>query len=139
MSSPEKRQIAAKPVSHQFILFLINGSILGLVAWAVQQGIFNLMGGITGAEYAFAAVISYPPYAIQRRHIFAQSGRFPRFVFVKFIIMALVSLLSPVMRWGVSCFLGGLWGNRVGFIAAALAVAPVSFILNRVWVFQNSN
>ena len=124
-------------------MFLINGGVLGVVAWALQLGLFHLMGGEDSFDYAVAATLAYPPlvvtnFLIQQKLIFAQPGRFLRFVLVNLVVTALVSIASPGARLVVQVFLEEPWGSRTGFMIAALAIAPLSFLMQKLLVFRSS-
>jgi len=128
-------------IDRQFLLFLINGGVLGLLAWAAQLAVFNIFGGESGMAYALATVAIYPilvvvNFLVQRRLIFAKPGSFMRFLMVNVLIMIFMAMLAPVIRWLISLPAGVVWGDRLGFFTAALVLAPLSFLLTRHWVFR---
>lgn len=130
-------------MGHQYIKFFINGSILGLLAWALQILIFRAIALDSAYAYALASALAYPPlvivnFMIQRSWIFNRSGLFLRFVAVNMANMLLVSLLSPLCRQMIDIVMGAPWGDHGGFAAAALLGSIPSFFIKRHWVFGKS-
>jgi putative flippase GtrA len=124
----------------QYLKFFINGGFLGVVAWACQLTIYNLIGSGTSISYSFAAALTYIPlvvinFMIQRTLIFQAKGLFWRFLLANLVIMTLVSVISPFCKLVVNYFLGVPWGGRLGFAVAALICSIPSFFLKRIWVF----
>lgn len=124
----------------QYSKFFINGCILGVFAIGLQILIFDLLSSESSYAYALSSALTYIPlivlnFFIQRRWIFKRSGMFVRFVFANLVIMLLVSVLSSVFRFIIETQVGGAWGDRVGFILAALLGSVPSFFLKRHWVF----
>jgi len=128
-------------VLRQYVKFVLNGGILGVIAWGLQTTLFVILGGESAASYSIATALTYVPlvllnFSIQRAWIFRRPGLFWRFVAANLTIMALVSLLSSVMRYVIDQFAGPLWGNHGGFVTAALLASAPSFLLKRYWVFR---
>ena len=124
----------------QYTKFFLNGSILGLVAWGLQWFIYKAIDGDSGFSYGVATALTYIPlvvvnFLIQRMWIFNRPGLFWRFVTANLVIMVLVSLLSLFFRYAIDQSFGYPWGDRCGFIVAALLGSLPSFYLKRVWVF----
>lgn len=91
--------------------------------------------------YGLATALTYVPlvvinFFIQRTWIFNRPGLFWRFVAANLAIMILVSLLSSLCRYLINQSFGLQWGDRLGFIAAALLGSGPSFFLKRKWVFE---
>ena len=125
----------------QYVKFVVNGGILGILAWGLQTALFVMLGGDSAASYGVATALTYVPlvilnFSIQRAWIFRRPGLFWRFVAANLTIMVLVSLLSPVMRYVIDQFVGLPWGNCGGFVTAALLASAPSFLLKRYWVFR---
>ncbi|HCN71938.1 MAG TPA: hypothetical protein DIS96_09545 [Pusillimonas sp.] len=125
----------------EFLKFFANGGFLGIIAWALQQAIYYVLGGDTPEKYAIASALTYVPlvvvnFVIQRRWIFKTSGLFPRFLIANLLIMLLISALSPICRQAVNLVLGPPWGSHLGFIFAALLGSIPSFLIKRYWVFR---
>jgi putative flippase GtrA len=127
----------------QYIKFFINGGILGLIAIVMQSTIYGLIDKNSEFAYGFASAATYIlliaiNFLIQKNYIFKRNGLLVRFVFANLIIMLLVSLLAMIMKDQLNMIFGYPWGNRAGFILAALIGSIPSFLLKRIWVF-NSN
>ena len=125
----------------QYMRFFINGGILGLFAWGLQLLIYNAIGSQTSYAYAIATALTYIPlviinFMIQKSWIFKQSGVFWRFVLANLTIMTLVSILSPICKALIDIVIGMPWGNRGGFLLAALVGSIPSFLIKRYWVFK---
>lgn len=124
----------------QYLKFFLNGGALGVAAWGLQWLIYNEINGNSAKDYGIASALTYVPliginFMIQRRWIFNRPGVFWRFVVANFVIMILVSLLSPFFRYEINHIFGSPWGDRFGFIDAALLGSIPSFLLMRIWVF----
>ena len=125
----------------QYTKFLINGGLIGVLAWALQailfQVVFSEHGGMA---YALASLITYIPllvlnFMLQKAFIFVSEGRFRRFLIANIGIMLFVSALSPVCRQILHPLVGEELGDNGGFILAALIGATPSFLLSRYFVF----
>ena len=124
----------------QYLKFFLNGGALGVAACGLQWLIYNEINGNSAKDYGIASALTYVPliginFMIQRRWIFNRPGVFWRFVVANFVIMILVSLLSPFFRYEINHIFGSPWGDRFGFIDAALLGSIPSFLLMRIWVF----
>ena len=127
----------------QYIKFFINGGILGLVSWGLQAAIYMALGGDSGLSYAIATALAYVPliivnFVIQRAWIFKRDGLFWKFVAANLTIMLVVTLLAPLCRLAIAAIAGATWGDRGGFVLAALLGSIPSFLLKRHWVFRNA-
>lgn len=125
----------------QYIKFFINGGILGLIAIVMQSAIYRFIDINSEVAYGFASVVTYMPliainFLIQKNYIFKKNGLLIRFVIANLIIMALVSLLAMILKGWLNILLGYPWGDRGGFILAALIGSIPSFILKKTWVFR---
>jgi putative flippase GtrA len=124
----------------QYLKYFLNGGVLGIAAWGLQWLIYKALSGNSATAYGIATALTYMPllvinFMIQRRWIFNRTGLFWRFVTANLAIMILVSLLSPLCRYSVDQLFGSPWGDRGGFITAALLGSIPSFLLKRIWVF----
>lgn len=127
----------------EYTKFLVNGGLLGLVAWGLQLFLFHLLGGETGFHYFFASALTYTPllvinFMVQRAWIFHRPGLFPRFAVANLSIMVLVSVMSPLCRLAIDSVIGPPWGVRGGFVIASLIGSIPSFLIKRFWVFSKS-
>jgi putative flippase GtrA len=125
----------------QYFKFFVNGGILGIAAWGLQWLIYKVIKGDSATAYIIATALTYAPlvvvnFLVQRRWIFNRPGLFWRFVLANLVIMILVSLLSSFFRSEIDQIYGSPWGDRGGFIAAALISSIPSFLLKRIWVFE---
>lgn len=126
----------------QYLIFLLNGGLLGLAAIAFQYGIFVLIGSKTGIYYSIASAITYIPlivinFTIQKSVIFSSEGRLSKFLIANSIVMVFVSSISPFCRYLLAMAFGEKIGDSGGFIFAALIGATPSFLLMRLWVFRS--
>lgn len=124
----------------EYAKFFVNGGILGVIAWGLQLLIYRALASDTAYAYVLASALTYlllvvVNFMVQRAWIFKRSGMFPRFVVANLAIMLLVSALSPVCRHMVDLLAGAPWGDRGGFIVAALLGSIPSFLIKRHWVF----
>jgi putative flippase GtrA len=124
----------------QYFKFFVNGGILGIAAWGLQLVIYKVIKGDSATAYSIATALTYAPlvvvnFLIQQRLIFNRPGLFWRFVLANLVIMILVSFLSSFFRSEIDQIYGSPWGDRGGFIAAALIGSIPSFLLKRIWVF----
>lgn len=125
----------------QYLKFFVNGGALGIAAWGLQWLIYMAISGDSATAYSAASALAYIPlvvvnFLIQRWWIFNRPGLFWRFVMANLAIMIFVSLLSPLCRFVIDQIFGIPWGDRGGFIAAALLGSIPSFLLKRNWVFH---
>jgi|UniRef100_UPI0040477D69 putative flippase GtrA len=125
---------------NQYLKFFVNGGVLGIAAWGLQWLIYKAISSNTAMAYSIATALTYAPlivvnFLIQRRWIFNSPGLFWRFVVANITIMILVSILSSIFKSGIDQIYGNPWGDRGGFIAAALIGSIPSFMLMRNWVF----
>jgi putative flippase GtrA len=124
----------------QYIKFFVNGGVLGIAAWGIQWLVYRAISGETDYAYSIASASAYVPLAvvnflIQKRWIFNSPGLFLRFIIANLTVMFFVSLLSSFFRSEINQIYGSPWGDRSGFIAAALIGSIPSFLLKRIWVF----
>ena len=75
-------------------------------------------------------------YIIQRHTIFLKKGCFKKFIVANLMMMGLVTIFSSVFRWAIAGLFDPSWGDRLGFVMAAILCAPVSFLFKRYWVFR---
>jgi putative flippase GtrA len=124
----------------QYLKFFVNGGVLGIAAWGLQWLIYKAINGNSAETYGVATALTYVPlvvvnFSIQRRWIFNRPGMFWRFVIANLMIMVLVSTMAALFRNMINLWLSPPWGERCGFIAAALLGSVPSFFLKKTWVF----
>ncbi len=134
-------QIPVAASVRQYVFFLFNGGMLGLLTWALQLGIYPLIDSGSQRDYVLASALACTPVIvlncfIQRRLIFRQHGSFLRFLLAQLFMMAFVSLLTLVCRSLVDWAWQGGLGENLGFAIAALIGFVPSFLINKIWVFQ---
>jgi len=128
-------------IHHQYLKFLINGGLLGLVSWGLQLTIYRAIGHDSYIAYAIATTLTYIPliavnFLIQRSWIFKTDGLFWKFVAANLLIMLLVTLFSPLCRLFITWITSAEWGDRLGFALAAIIMSLPSFFLKRFFVFK---
>lgn len=126
----------------QYLKFFINGGVLGLIAMVLQALIYQAIGTSSGEAYAAASGLTYLPliavnFLIQRAWIFRRDGLLRRFFIASILIMLLITLLAPLCRLLITAAADGNWGDRTGFLVAALIGSVPSFWLTRRWVFPD--
>ena len=109
----------------QYVLFLFNGGMLGLLTWALQLGIYRLIDSGSQRDYGLASALACVPVivlnsVIQRQLIFKQHGPFLRFLLAQLFMMAFVSLLALVCRSLLDWSWQAGLGESLGFAIAAL-------------------
>ena len=124
----------------QFIKFFINGGLIGVASIFFQSLIYTLLKESIPFSYAISTALTYVSlvfinFQAQRKLIFYRKGVFLRFLISNFLIMVLVSLLSPVMRNLIDILVGPPLGDRMGFFLAAMMGSIPSFILSKKWVY----
>jgi len=124
----------------QYLKFVFNGGLIGLIAWALQGQLFHFFGRPDGVAYAAASLLTYAPlilinFAIQRHLIFGLPGSGLRFIVSNVGIMLLVSVMSPLCRYLLTLAWDSSLGDNMGFVLAALVGATPSFLLSRYFVF----
>ena len=127
-------------LNRQYLKFLINGGVLGLISLQLQTFIYHALGGDSSFNYSVASTLTYLPliiinFLIQKKWIFQRKGFFWKFVSVNIFIMVMVSLFSPLCRIFITFFIGIEWGDRCGFAVASIVFSVPSFFLKRFFVF----
>jgi len=125
----------------QYLLFFINGSLLGIIAMSLHFLIYNWITEKGNLWYAIASVATYAPliivnFLIQSMYIFQKKGLFWKFLIANLSIMFAVSCLAPGCRFAVSFFLGPKWGDLIGFGVASLLMSVPSYFAKRLFVFH---
>ena len=125
----------------QYLLFFINGSLLGVIAMGLHFLIYNWITEKGNLWYAMASVATYAPlivvnFLIQSKYIFQKNGLFWKFLVANLSIMSAVSCLAPVCRVAVAFFLGQKWGDLIGFGLASLVMSIPSYFAKRLFVFE---
>ena len=138
LDAPHRRIII-----YQFVKFLVNGGVLGLTAVATQALLYRLCG-YGSFSYALASALTYGPlilvnFVIQRSWIFKRSGCLWRFTLINLLMMLFVSLLSPLCKLAIDLIFWPPWGERCGFLLAALLGAAPSFLAQKRFVFASRN
>jgi len=124
----------------QYSHFFFNGVLISLLAWLLQYLIFIVFGNDSSLGYAVATAIAFSitmviNFFIQMRFIFKSPGAFHRYVISDLVILVIVSLLSPLCRLFIAELTTIEWGNKGGFLLAALIGSVPSFLIKRFWVF----
>ena len=116
-----------------FSLFVINGGILGLLTYLIQNFLNQFLEGFLEYRNFVSSFLVIVPFLflnffIQRRIIFRVRGRFIRFAAANFLILVLI-LLYP-FKIIINDF-----PYRLNFIFVSLLLMPLSFFLKRNFVF----
>ena len=88
-------------ISKQYLKFLINGGLLGLLACLIQFIIFRCIEKDSSFAYAISSFITYLPllfinFIIQKKWVFIRDGVFWKFALANVFIMFLVVILIVV-------------------------------------------
>lgn len=131
----------------QFLVFFINGGVLGIIAWTLQMLFYTYIGSTSQLAYASAIVLTYIPMiaincGIQRHMIFNAgggevNGQLLRFFCSNIIVMGIVVILSPLFRILIDNLIGRPYGEWLGFLIASILSSMPSFLLNKFWVFRH--
>jgi putative flippase GtrA len=118
----------------RFSAFFVNGIAVGLFCWALQLGLFAVMPVRTAATYFAASAMAYAiatfiNFHLQQRLVFRRAGSFVRFVLVSTSMTLLVAALAALARALLATRLDAPTADRLGFALAAVALAPVSYLL----------
>ena len=129
-------------ISKQYLKFLINGGLLGLLACLIQFIIFKCIEKDSSFAYAISSLITYLPlliinFILQKKWVFARDGIFWRFVLANILIMLMVSLLSPLCRYIIYLNSESSIADALGFAMAAILCSVPSFLIKRRYVFIN--
>ena len=124
----------------QYSQFFVNGVLISMLAWLLQYFIFITFGGESSTGYAISTAIAFSitmviNFFIQMRFIFKSPGAFHRYVISDLVTLVVVSLLSPLCRLLIAGFTTLEWGDKGGFLLAALIGSVPSFLMKRFWVF----
>lgn len=126
----------------EFLKYLVNGGIIGLLCWALQilsfyalslagiEQVNSLRGSIILSVF-IGIVINY---AAQRRFIFGTSGLFVRFVLLNLLSINLIAEVSVQL---VRLSEGFGLVNPTYFIypLVAISFAPFIFLINKYLIF----
>jgi len=124
-----------------FSLFIINGGILGLLTYLIQNFLNQFLEGFLEYRNFVSSFLVIVPFLflnffIQRRIIFRVRGRFIRFAAANFLILVLISLLTEVsFRLYPMQIIVNDFPYRLNFIFVSLLLMPLSFLLKRNFVF----
>ena len=130
-----------RPTSHQFVLFMFNGGVIGLLCWALQLGIYSAAGVSGTSGYWFSALLASAigiiiNYQIQRRLIFARKGNFWLFAAAATAVSIAVSFAAVAGRQWLGLFFEPPIATRFGYAVGALAIAPLSCVIKKFLIFR---
>jgi putative flippase GtrA len=113
-------------------------ALVGLVATAVHAAVFALVIETTPVDPVAATVPAFviallTGFSLNRRWTFARSNA-PVHRVVRYLIAALAGLALSAALMHFAVHLQG-WSPYAGLALGILAVPPVTFALNRWWVF----
>jgi hypothetical protein len=124
-----------------FSLFVINGGILGLLTYLIQNFLNQFLEGFLEYRNFVSSFLVIVPFLflnffIQRRVIFRVRGRFIRFAAANFLILVLISLFTEIsFRLYPLQIMINDFPYRLNFIFVSLLLMPLSFFLKRNFVF----
>lgn len=140
---PQARpRCALPPVTRQFVLFVLNGGIVGVFCWGLQQLLYAVANNTSqwaywGTSLLASAVAIVVNFRMQRRFIFvARDGNFWLFASIASTMSIAVAGSAVLARNWLEAYLSAPAAERWGFMVGALAVAPVSFAAKKLIVFR---
>ena len=121
----------------QFILFLINGLVLGVFTLILQYIIDLKLQKFFLYHQLIASILTITPFILinfisQRKFIFKRNGSFVKFILSSIFIMLMVSITSEILS--KYSFLN-YYGFNLSFAFAALINAPLSFLIKKNIIF----
>lgn len=127
----------------QFVLFAINGGLIGLLCWSLQLAFYAALNGDSNGAYWVSAVLASAigvaiNYQVQRRFIFGRDGSFVAFAIAATAMTITVSFAATGARWGLIHCCDAETANRLGYAVGALLVAPLSFTIKKFLIFRGS-
>jgi hypothetical protein len=134
-----KKTVAIKiPKSFQFLFFLINGGILGLIVLLLQRFIDLELEQTTEYHQLISSIFAISPIIVinffsQKKIIFKRNGSFIKFLAINFLLMLFVSLTSELFN---KYNLFNYKELNLNFLIAALIFAPISFFLKKYFIFH---
>ena len=138
-----KNKIRLNP--SEFLKYLINGGLVGGVAWSLQVILFTLFSifGVTLSVASLVSVILAMSISLvinfyaSQRFVFRAKGIFRKFLVVTVTAMVLISSLTAVLN---HFFLGILNLDNLSYVSypiAAIMTAPFVFLVKRHFVFSD--
>ena len=122
----------------QFILFLINGLVLGIFTFILQYIIDIRLQKLFLYHQLIASILTITPFIFinfisQKKIIFRRNGSFAKFILSSIFIMLMVSITSEILN--KYSFLN-YYGFNLAFAVAALINAPLSFLIKKNIIFS---
>lgn len=127
----------------EFLLFLINGLILGGLATVIQYLMNKSLEDIFIYHQMIATVLTMSPiifinFLSQKKIIFKKHGSIILFFFSCIFIMLLVSVGTEIFnQYKLFNYRNTLFDLNLNFVAAGLMSAPISYLLKKYIVFKN--
>ena len=128
---------------NEYVSYMIVGGALGAVSWIIQVVIKiiaekwisrpDLKEGISIMLTFF--IIGAVGFVVQKRHVFFANGRLEKFYISNAIIIFVVAVVSSLIAH-VLDRLGLVSLCVLAYPVSALGLSPVSFYINRKWVYQ---
>lgn len=128
-----------------FVKFLINGGVIGILSWAFQLLFYFAIDAIspsfedkiTYSVYLAFIVVLLINFFSLKKIVFRSDGMFYKFVIVTSLVIFLVGKLAGVLLPYLNSIIPD-FALYICYPAAALILAPFSFILKKVLVFQKN-
>jgi hypothetical protein len=126
----------------QFILFLINGGIIGGLTFITQTYLDLLMQNYTSNHQMFSSILTILPFILinfnsQKKIIFKKKGSITKFFIANISIMLLVTFLNVTFnKYYIFNFEYMNQVLNLNFIFAAIFIAPLSFLIQKKIVFS---
>ena len=124
-----------------FSFFILNGGILGLVAYFIQNYIYQNMIQVSEFKNFVSAFLAMIPilflnFIIQLKIIFKTKGRFAKFLAANLFVLTLISIFTEIsFRLFPIRILYNDYYYNLNFILVSLLMMPLSFLLKRNFVF----
>lgn len=122
----------------QFIFFLVNGVILGLITFIFQYVVDLELRPLFVYHQLLSTIVAMTPlmfinFLTQKNLIFKKKGSFPKFILSNLFIMFLVSTASELFnKFNIFIF----YDFNLNFLFAALIISPTSFLIKKYFIFS---
>ena len=135
------KELSSKP----FLLFLINGGIIGVLSWGIQYYIFKAMLLLFNESihllYMLSVLITFACVVIlnfisQKKVVFrSNSNKFLLFIFISLVSISMVSCLSYFLHVYFSYLVLDKYSYFIYPISAIL-ISPITFFMKKNFVFK---
>lgn len=129
----------------QFLRFLINGGVIGIISWALQTIFYLLLKSVfeqpeylmlTSVWSAFFVVLLIN-FASLERFVFQKKGFFWRFCCITTSMIFCVGVLSEIYFNLINMW-SATYATYFSYPVAAITIAPLSFLIKKYFIFNKT-